>query len=26
VLLDETLHINAVWAGGQRLRAASPGQ
>jgi len=26
VLLHETLHINAVWAGGQRLRAASPGQ
>ena len=26
VLLDETLHIDAVWAGGRRLPHASPGQ
>ena len=26
VLLDETLHINAVWAGGGRLRPTSTGQ
>jgi len=26
VLLDETLHINAVWAGGRRLRNTSKGQ